>query len=223
MHFTHRVPTNISCNIQYTQNIHFYFYTSDKLILKNKCSFIFPYNWCILLISTQRTALHFDTEDVLELALQNILFLLIHLIYWYLRIYSLSIDTFNNIILVFFLCWYLWYIGILAEEIRFSTWTSFRRWKGNGTTKKVTFIFTTSTILMSQRNLSDLSICFQIFWGGFLIIFSDYIKCICHRILCFVPGWIGWHFNALATREACKFSWELVARHFEIVIQISIL
>ena len=100
MHFTHRVPTNISCNIQYTQNIHFYFYTSDKLILKNKCSFIFPYNWRILLISTQRTALHFDTADVLELVLQNILFLLIHLIYWYLRIYSLSIDTFN--ILVFF-------------------------------------------------------------------------------------------------------------------------
>ena len=130
-------------------------------------------------------------------------FLLIPSIYWYLRIYSLYIDTLNILVSqnIFSLYWYLWYIGI-AEEIRFSTWTSSRRWKGNGTTKKVTFIFTTSTILMSQRNLSDLSICFQIFWGGFLMIFSHYIRYICNRILCFVPRWIGWltfqlHFKML--------------------------
>ena len=101
----------ISCNIQYTQNIYLhplvlqnistlYFDTSDKLILKNKYSFILPYNWYFIDFPHKNCFIFWYC--------------------WYVGIaeHPLYIDTADILVSqnIFTWYWYLWYIGILYVD-----------------------------------------------------------------------------------------------------------
>ena len=153
------------------------------------------------------------------LSTQELLYILILLICWHCRTsplywhsWYIGISKYIHMILVSMIYWYcrrdpLFYLNIIQKM------------KGEWYNQEGNFHLHYQHHSLVTRNLSAIG-SFKIFWGGFLILFLDYMKFICNRILCFVPRWIGWHFNALATREGCKFSWELVARHFQIVIQI---
>ena len=224
VHFTHRVPSNIYLAISNIHKIYIFIPWCCKTYPLYILILLINWYWrtnvrlyChttgISLTFHTRTALYFDTADML--ALQNIPFILTQLIYWYLKICSHDIGIYD--ILVFCMLmptiyWYcrrdpLFYLNIIQKM------------KGEWYNQEGNFHLHYQHHSLVTRNLSAIG-SFKIFWGDFLILFLDYMKFICNRILCFVPRWIGWHFNALATREGCKFSWELVARHFRIVIQI---